>query len=676
MLAPSAKKIRLSDLKVAPNVPLSAVHSILKQLGATSEHAKTFQRKASVSQVDVQTPYGQLIEHVQLPCFDGSFLSLAVANPFALLYQLCKLNPGFSKLLEGGKPSTGDGLHRLAFYSDETSAGNVLHPDTPKEVQTLYWTLHEIPSWMRARAGGWMNFGYLKTSEQELVKGGLGGVWKATLRRFFMPDGGFNFKQGVLLPKCGGGTFLLKAKVGAMPQDEKAIKGTWGVKGASGTRCCIKCKNVVSTDPVNIAGSSYLKHVALAMPEDLDLQSDTEFWRACDRLHAAALQVEAGTLTKTDFKAMEKSCGITYDPDALPYDVYLRDYIGISSVYFDWMHSVCASGGVGQYVLNAFVQVLLHENDHLTLEDLDQFCRRIIWPPGRELPKDFFQNRINMKEGTHLKAFAGEVITATRALSFFAEETLLPKGIMPEHCRCLQMLQAILDILALGDEAVERADQLQDLLVAHHKLALKLYGAGVLKVKPHLMLHVPGQFKLHEVNFSCFPMERKHKTANKAGARQSGMHFQLGILRVCCREQLHQIQEHPAQKFYLLEPCFEASALEPILPSVAGLLPGTPSASKSMQTGCGVVKVGFVLLFVVGGRQVIGVAQCFASCSRPVGLDLRYLALVSRCDEVSPGAFAPTSQLMLVDASDLKAVLAYGQSGGNKIRPLLPATCR
>ena len=41
-----------------------------------------------------------------------------------------------------------------------------------------------------------------------------------------------------------GGEFTLKARFGALVQDEAAHKGALGLKGAAGLSCCAWCKNV------------------------------------------------------------------------------------------------------------------------------------------------------------------------------------------------------------------------------------------------------------------------------------------------------------------------------------------------------------------------------------------------------------------------------------------------
>ena len=42
----------------------------------------------------------------------------------------------------------------------------------------------------------------------------------------------------------------------------------------------------------------------------------------------------------------EFAIGINYDPDGLSFDHELREHVAINKTFFDWMHSLAASGGI------------------------------------------------------------------------------------------------------------------------------------------------------------------------------------------------------------------------------------------------------------------------------------------------------------------------------------------
>ena len=87
--------------------------------------------------------------------------------------------------------------------------------------------------------------------------------------------------------------------------------------------------------------------------------------------------------------------------------------------YWDWMHIVCASGGIGKFEINCFVHVLIY-NGLTTLEKLDAFSQEVMscnTARYQKLAKTFFQDRIQEKRDGHLKGFAAEVITAIAVIS-------------------------------------------------------------------------------------------------------------------------------------------------------------------------------------------------------------------------------------------------------------------
>eukprot|EP00959_Pyramimonas_sp_CCMP1952_P386473 8099574-Pyramimonas_sp.AAC.1 len=75
-------------------------------------------------------------------------------------------------------------------------------------------------------------------------------------------------------------------------------------------------------------------------------------WEALDRLeHVAA------TASKARLASDEVTLGLNFEPHGLAHDKSLREfYAPTSTTYFDWMHWLLASGGLGQYHINGFVR--------------------------------------------------------------------------------------------------------------------------------------------------------------------------------------------------------------------------------------------------------------------------------------------------------------------------------
>ena len=667
---PAKKRKKISDeLRLAPGISMRSLQDLLGQLNKADSSYSTLKADFG-ARVSLDTPYGKLLDVMEVETVEGPPLQWHFCNPLALMHVLCQQAPAFAKLLRSVKK--GCPGHKIAMYSDETTPGNAMNPDTPKDIQCFYWTFHELPHWFRNRL--WFTFSVMRTSEEDTCKGGLSGVMRKVMRSFF-GEAGHSFKTGVRLSDGQGGLFHLRAIMGALVQDEKAFKKVWSVKGASGWRCCLACKNVLNCDPAKIADDPYLRHVATAMPHEFDLQSDEEFWQACDHLQAEFHRWQAGLMTKTAFGDLEKAMGLTYDPDSLAYDMHLRTIIGISSTYFDWMHCLVASSGLAQFEVNAFCLALLDNFPDVTLNDLDVFALQINFSSG-SFPKHFFENRIVMTEGKHMKAFASETINAVEVLALFAEMVLIPNDpekTMLEHCSSMQMLKGILDTLRDAKRNHMNTVELQKQIVEHHRKALQVYGEGIFKIKPHLLMHVPGQMDWHDVFLDCFPTERQHHiTKLIVGIPKGDSLVKKSMIRILNHILDEFCSPDMCQETRLLKPAMEAPLLAPACAAILGESPvnEAPKVSRSIRTELGIMRHRELLCFSSNGSATLGVAQFFVAHSA-IGGRYLHLACIAECVRASTHEWVPSQNVSFLDMRALSARLSYAQSG-EALRPIVP----
>ena len=126
-----------------------------------------------------------------------------------------------------------------------------------------------------------------------------------------------------------------------MIQDEEAHKNLWSVKGASGFKACICCRNVVRTPRYKLAGSVYAKNLQGALPRDFDLHTPETFAHMVDDLESSYPLLAPGR-----FKDKEKASGVGYHPQSILHDPLLKRHLNpVKHTYWDWMHCLVASGG-------------------------------------------------------------------------------------------------------------------------------------------------------------------------------------------------------------------------------------------------------------------------------------------------------------------------------------------
>ena len=95
----------------------------------------------------VVTPYGDVVQHVDVPLTGGGFYRLEFLHPMCLLYHLCLLSPEYSSMVRAFSSTVCD----TVWWTDETSTGNILSPSSHAKYCSIYWTCLEWPYHVRRR---------------------------------------------------------------------------------------------------------------------------------------------------------------------------------------------------------------------------------------------------------------------------------------------------------------------------------------------------------------------------------------------------------------------------------------------------------------------------------------------------------------------------------------------
>ena len=294
---------------------------------------------------NMHTPYGPMMQTFE--CCGETYKCI---HPCAILWAATQACPAASEFYH--KHLCKASHARIAINFDEARLGNILRPDAGRSFQSFSWTLMDLPRWFRVRIAGWFPFAFLPSGQ-------IGGkdmslALCAMLRMFFAQDGGFNLDSvGIDSTVPDGHAYVFKARADTLIADMKAIDEVLCLKGPSSYRPCgASCHNVVGYIKQIPAGlADELVHYRCTDPRRFRQHSHRSFCEQADRLEHAKL-----TESPKDFHQLEKACGLVYTPRGLPWDKYLREYLNIPEmVFFDSMHCLTASGGLGQYAINRFV---------------------------------------------------------------------------------------------------------------------------------------------------------------------------------------------------------------------------------------------------------------------------------------------------------------------------------
>ena len=517
---------------------------------------------------ETETPYGPLVKTMHLPLevelgAEPTTMSLKYVCPFALLWESCQECPGFLSFLAehvcmstdafkrssywdeatpGAKPPA-----RVVLYEDSVTPGNVRRHDKGRSYLAVYWTFLDLPSWFTSSLHGWFTLAFVAETKVVQIAGKDSQLTRMILKAFFSSGMDFS-KDGCALAagaepgraepgKAKPPWFWFRSVFCCFLTDADGHHKITMCKGASGTHVCASCDNVMGRcSPQDIPPGSPLVHFTCGDMTKIRGLSPQKL-----AAYMAHLRTQKAILGKTAFKELEQQVGWTFSE----YSLVCSDMAAIAnvpdSIFWDWQHTVCSSGGVAQYELNGYLRGVKRLNPQL-LETMDQFAKQVVLPTchRNKLQKLSFQARMHDKDGEHIKGFASEVLTLMVIVCLWAELIMVPALAMPEETKCLLLMGRILYMLQSGRAVLSRLPLLQQLILEHHALFVRLYPDGA-KPKVHFLLHIPLLFDRFKANLSCFVTERKHKQSKRYGAFCVNMMCDT-MLRKSLQEHFTQFQ--------------------------------------------------------------------------------------------------------------------------------------
>ena len=473
---------------------------------------------------------------VQLRQDDGKKHTVTIASPDNVLQHFAEKSAAFGELVSDrlGRHSC---PFRLILYHDEVTPGNVLRPDNKCKFSAVYMSFMEMGHHLRNELA-WLPVAVVRHGLATSTHGGLSGCLLEIFRTCW---GNGRLDLGVLI-KTNAGPKIFSYVVGNVLADEAALKATWAVKGASGTRPCIVCKNVLSKGSLQNQ-HAFLVEIDCEDPDKFHSMSDQEWFDTADHLMS-----QRNTVTKTALHKLEQTTGLNCVEGGLMHDAEMRQIVRPTLTTFDSMHVWLNNG-----VCNTEVQVFLaaaKEKCGLTYGHVRNYIAAAPWkPPGgqRDFAQHVFSESRERSNKESFKCMASEMLAILPLLRQLVVLTLSGRPQIQAElasflaaCECIDVLQDIKDTAA-------SAEKCSALLLAtrrHLQLHKAAYGSQHLRPKNHFALHLPAQILRDGMLIDAFVLERKHRCAKSiASSVDNTKAFEYSVLS---RMLMQQIDNMPS----------------------------------------------------------------------------------------------------------------------------------
>ena len=303
-------------------------------------------------------------------------------------------------------------------------------------------------------------------------------------------------------------------------------------RGASATRCCPLCLNVVSLSSGLSELEPSLVSIACADLKRLVPTTHASIVRSLRRLERLR-----GSMSNANFEKEQMICGWCDPRGSLLLDPSLDGHVDVvRHLCFDWAH-IFMVNGIFNVHLGKFMQVL--RGSRIGYGEVAAYARQWQWPKRLQSKQAVGISSLENPRAKNSAASgvwhgdASEGLSLCPVLASFVRFELLDKGVAVDHCRAFLLLCAVVDALLCVPRGCVAADELRDAILAHHRSFFDMYGDAAVVPKFHYAVHLPDFLRRFGMLPSCLLHERKHRVAKRylADRRNTSVDIGSGTLR-------------------------------------------------------------------------------------------------------------------------------------------------
>ena len=524
-LSSEAKRARLNELGREHFVTDSAKAGLIrdiKRLGIPEAASRSAFERARRKTCSRETPFGALVQSVDLPLQDGGSETIFFQHPLAMLHACCEDHSAYRELIIDvlhRRPSTPEDPWGLMVYNDEVGVSPLSGHDS-RETQAVYWTFRELGHEVISRENGWFTMAGLLSDTVSEIEGGMSHVFSILLRFFFDPN--HDFRTGIFLPL--NGETLVFANLLCFVADEKALKGILHFRGASSWFPCPVCINITS-HACPLLVNPWFQSIRCVDRTQWKSQTPAGARDALQRVRDLA----ASGISANRFEEEQKKTGWSH----YRHNIIMDSNYGVEALSYmgDWFH-ICLVGGMFNLEIVLFMSVLANlPTADIGWHTLQSFLEPYIWPKAAKTPHQAFASPTN-----DAGVFSGQ---GSACLSLYPVLRIFILSLMPvlqvfnDQVDSMLALCKILDILVQVNAGTVTPDDLDEVLQDHAIKFARAYASMIHRMLPkhHWARHLPDWWRKFGILVSLFVLERKHKWVKRyVQSRKRLTGFSKGII--------------------------------------------------------------------------------------------------------------------------------------------------
>ena len=348
MASREAKLRRLNEFRrELPHVSASALAAILQEIaehGAPELHSRQDMHRATMAEMEADTPYGPLLMDLELIDKEEQTFSMSCVNPLALLCKAYEQGGSFTELMDRRLlkyPCTPERPWRLILYTDEVVPGNALSFDNLRKLWAIYFSFMEMGMLTLSNEESWFTLFCGRSTRVNRASAGVSQVVAKLLELFFGKLSSNLAVGGMVLRRKDGTLVRFFLQLYMVVQDGGAHKSLWHCKGDAGLRMCMGCRNLTSRSSGLVQEDGQELLICTIIYENqLDFATDEDVLGTVRRLSQFHANV-----SPQEFGMRETAAGFTHQPHGILLNERLQGVIKPVSQYaHDWMHAIFVNG--------------------------------------------------------------------------------------------------------------------------------------------------------------------------------------------------------------------------------------------------------------------------------------------------------------------------------------------